>query len=180
MGRKITGHYNLANVSEGQDVVFLATGTGEAPHNAMISELLARKHTGRIVHAVCVRMLSDLGYRQTHQELARRYPQVRYLELTTREPFNLDRNASNYIGKQYIQDLITSGKLEQELGRSLDPQRTHVYLCGNPSMIGIPSNDDDGRRIYPQPAGVIELLEKRGFQADERGLTGSIHFEKYW
>lgn len=180
MGRKITGHYTLANVAEGQDVVFLATGTGEAPHNAMIAELLGRKHTGRIVHAVCVRMLSDLGYRDMHRELERRYPNFRYLELTTREPFNIDKKHPQYVGKQYIQDLITTGLLEQHLGRAIDPQHTHVYMCGNPAMIGIPSNDDDGKRVYPQPTGVIELLERRGFVADERGLTGGIHFEKYW
>ena len=180
LGRKITGHYTLDSVADGQDVVFLSTGTGEAPHNAMIAELLARKHGGRIIHAVCVRVLSDMGYRETHHELERKNPNFRYLELTTREPYNLDKQHPQYVGKQYIQDLITTGQLEQHLGRAIDPQHTHVFLCGNPAMIGIPSEDDEGRRTYPQPTGVIELLERRGFHADERGLTGSIHFEKYW
>lgn len=180
MGRKITGHYTLADVADGQDVVFLATGTGEAPHNAMLAELLARGHRGHIVHAVCVRLLTDLGYRETHDELQRRYPHYRHLELTTREPFNLDKQHPQYVGKQYIQDLLTRGTLDQLLGRALDPLHTHVFLCGNPAMIGIPTDDDEGRRTYPQPTGVIELLERRGFHTAERGSSGTIHFEKYW
>jgi ferredoxin--NADP+ reductase len=35
---------------------------------------------------------------------------------------------------------------------------------------------------YPQPAGVIEVLEKRGFRADVSAtkFKGNIHFEEYW
>ena len=45
-----------------------------------------------------------------------------------------------------------------------------MFLCGNPKMIGVPvKNKDDRRREYPQPPGVIEILEKRGFQADNAG-----------
>ena len=46
-------------------------------------------------------------------------------------------------------------------------------------MVGIPK-EEHGQRIYPQPTGVIELLERIGFQADGPGRPGNIHFEKYW
>jgi ferredoxin--NADP+ reductase len=39
-----------------------ATGTGEAPHNAMIAELLARHHAGPIVSAVGARNRAEPGY----------------------------------------------------------------------------------------------------------------------
>ena len=42
-------------------MLFLATGTGEAPHNYMLWELLRRGHTGRILSACCVRYRRDLG-----------------------------------------------------------------------------------------------------------------------
>lgn len=180
VGPKITGHYTLAHVADGQDAIFLATGTGEAPHNAMIAELLERGHTGRIVSAVCVRLRSDLAYRAIHEELERQWPDYRYLPLTTREPENIDQSRPDYIGKQYIQKLIESGRLETELGYALDPKRTHVFLCGNPAMIGIPHVNDDGSHSYPQPTGVIELLENRHFRVGDRGRPGNIHFEKYW
>jgi ferredoxin--NADP+ reductase len=158
------------------NVVFLATGTGEAPHNYMLWELLRRGHTGHILSACCVRYRRDLGYVATHEELMRRYPNYTYLSLTTRE-------ADTVKHKVYIQDLITSGQLEERLGAPLDPARTHVYLCGNPKMIGVPVKDrETGERSYPQPAGVIEILERRGFQADQAQpkVKGNIHFEEYW
>lgn len=180
VGPRITGHYTLAPVARGQDVLFLATGTGEAPHNAMIAELLDRGHTGRILSAVCVRRRTDLGYLAAHLALARQFPNYRYLPLTTREPANVDRTRPDYVGKQYLQILIESGRLESELGHSLEPARTHVFLCGNPGMIGIPDTEEDGSHVYPQPTGVIEVLERRGFHTDERGRPGNIHCEKYW
>lgn len=180
VGEKIVGHYTLSSVADGQDVIFFATGTGEAPHNAMIAELLLRKHTGRIVNAVCVRKRCDLAYLAVHEELERRFSNYRYLPLTTREPINLDRTLPDYVGKQYIQKLIESGQLEKELGHLLDARHAHVFLCGNPAMIGIPESDDEGNHFYPQPTGVIELLERRGFRSSERGEGGNIHFEKYW
>jgi len=79
--------------------------------------------------------------------------------------------------------LITSGQLESILKQALDPERTHVFLCGNPKMIGVPIKDrETGARMYPEPTGIIEILEKRGFRADQPQikLKGNIHFEEYW
>jgi ferredoxin/flavodoxin---NADP+ reductase len=176
MGEKITGHFTLDPVRLDDTVLFLATGTGEAPHNYMLWELLRREHPGRILSACCVRYRKDLGYLATHTELMRRYPNYMYLPLTTREAESKDH-------KVYIQDLITSGQLEERLGQALDPRRTHVYLCGNPKMIGVPEKDRaTGVRVYPQPPGVIEILEKRGFQTDlpSQKLKGNLHYEEYW
>lgn len=176
LGEKITGHYTLDVVKPDDTVVFLATGTGEAPHNYMLWDLLRRGHRGRILSACCVRYRRDLAYAATHAELMRRHPAYTYLSLTTREADSVNH-------KVYIQDLITSGQLEERLGQPLDPRRTHVFLCGNPKMIGVPDKDrDTGQRIYPAPPGVIEILEKRGFQPDQPHLKvkGNIHYEEYW
>ncbi len=176
MGEKIAGHYTLEHVKLTDNVVFLSTGTGEAPHNYMLWELLHNRHQGKILSACCVRYRRDLGYLSLHEELTRRYPAYKYLKLTTRE-------ANNVGQKVYIQDLITSGQLEQHLGDSLDPSRTHVYLCGNPKMIGVPNPDRaTGAVTFPEPLGVIEILSKRGFQMDQPSLKfkGNIHVEEYW
>ncbi|MBY0527718.1 MAG: ferredoxin--NADP reductase [Gemmataceae bacterium] len=176
MVEKITGHYTLDPVQPGDTVLFLSTGTGEAPHNYMIWELLHRGHTGRILSACCVRFKKDLAYLSTHEELMRRYPNYVFMGLTTRE-------ADTMTHKIYIQDLIASGQLEQQLGQPLDPAHTHVYLCGNPKMIGVPEKDKEtGVRSYPKPKGVIEILEQRGFKADQHQpkVPGNIHFEEYW
>jgi ferredoxin--NADP+ reductase len=176
LGEKITGHFTLDPVQPGDTVVFLSTGTGEAPHNYLTWELLRRGHQGRMLAACCVRYRRDLGYLAMQEQLMRRYPHYTYLRLTTRE-------ADTVGNKVYIQDLITSGQLEERLGQPLDPARTHVYLCGNPKMIGVPIVDRaSGAHQYPQPPGVVEILEKRQFRMDQPSvkLRGNIHFEEYW
>jgi ferredoxin--NADP+ reductase len=175
IGERIVGHYTTADVKPGDTVIFLGTGTGEAPHNYMTWGLLSKGHTGKILHACCVRYNRDLGYLPTHKALMKQYPNYQYLPLATREP--------DQTSKVYIQDAITSGELEERLGQKLDPASTHVYLCGNPKMIGVPFKDKEtGERKYPQPTGVIEVLEARGFQADyaPTKFKGNIHFEEYW
>jgi ferredoxin--NADP+ reductase len=85
--------------------------------------------------------------------------------------------------KVYIQDLIESRELDDHAGVKLDPATTHVFLCGNPKMIGVPVRDKEtGAATYPQPKGVIEVLEARGFRADvsSQKFRGNIHFEEYW
>jgi ferredoxin--NADP+ reductase len=174
LGEKFTGHYTLDAVGPDHDLLFLSTGTGEAPHNYMVWELLRRGHRGSIVTVCCTRYLQDLAYMPTHQQLMRAYPNYLHVSLTTREAVEGGR-------KVYIQDLIVSGELEGRTGRPLDPGHTHVFLCGNPSMIGIPHIDRaTGERRYPSPVGAVEILEQRGFQADQPRKPGNVHFEKYW
>ncbi|MGF1580218.1 MAG: ferredoxin--NADP reductase [Gemmataceae bacterium] len=175
MGEKITGHYTLEPVKPDDTVIFLSTGTGEAPHNYMTWSLLCNGHRGKILGACCVRYNRDLGYMETQEKLMARYPNYHYIPLTTRE--NPDQK------KVYIQDLIQSGTIEEKLSCSLDPETTHVYLCGNPKMIGVPEVDKEtGESRYPKDLGVVEILERKGFHRDNRAakIHGSIHFEEYW
>lgn len=173
------GRYTLGSVKPDEHVIFFATGTGEAPHNAMLGELLARGHHGRILNVVSVRNECDLGYLPTHRRVETLWSNYRYVPLTTREPRNLDSARADFVGKRRLQDCITSGRVAELLGQPFDPRTCHVFLCGNPAMVGIPK-EEHGRKIYPQPTGMIELLERAGFQSDQPGQPGNIHFEKYW
>ena len=172
MGRKFTGHYTLEGVKPEDNIVFLSTGTGEAPQNAMIAELLRQEHNARILDVVCVRHRSDLAYTEQHAVLVDRYPNYKYVTITTREPEDEGQ-------KVYIQDLITSGRIEQELDAPLDPDRTHVFLCGNPAMIGLPKWTEEGM-IFPDTLGVCQQLHEKGFTIDHRKERGNVHYEEYW
>jgi ferredoxin--NADP+ reductase len=180
-GPKVTGHYTLEAVRATDDVVFVATGTGEAPHNAMLAHLLARGHQGRLVAVTCTRFKRDLGYLETHRALERQFgdQKYRYLTLTTREPENLDASHAGYVGKRYLQEYFESGHFERDSGVKLDPTRAHFFLCGNPAMIGAPLRGSGGT-AFPSPKGMVEILVGRGFRPDEPGRLGNIHFEKYW
>ncbi len=175
IGEKITGMYTLDVVKPTDNVIFFGTGTGEAPHNYMAWDLLHRGHAGKILSASCVRYSRDLGYLDTHHILMNQFPNYKYLPLTTRE--------ATVTKKVYIQDVIAGGDLEEQLGAPLDPACTHVFLCGNPKMIGVPARDKlTNERTYPVPTGVIEILESRGFKADISAVKfkGNVHFEEYW
>jgi ferredoxin--NADP+ reductase len=82
--------------------------------------------------------------------------------------------------KRYVQDVIVDGTLAGLLGGVLDPTDTHVYACGNPAMIGLPTIDGDGLVTYPEVVGACQLLLEMGFTLDHRGVAGNIHYEEYW
>ena len=171
VGPRVVGRYTLAAITDpGTTVVFLSTGTGEAPHNAMVAELLRKGHAGPIVSVVSVRYAADLAYLETQRRLEDRFPNYHYLPLVTRDP---------EVEKLYVQDLIRRDLLAERFGVELDPNRTHVYLCGNPAMIGLPQWDGD-RPVFPEPEGACELLTGRGFDVDRHGYVGNVHTEKYW
>jgi ferredoxin--NADP+ reductase len=172
LGPKVAGRYTLDSVTDPEStVLFLATGTGEAPHNAMVVELLRKGHVGPIVSAVSVRQWADLGYVDKHRRLEHRFANYHYLPIPTREPDT---------PKRYIQDLITGDAFGQDCGVELDPASTHVFLCGNPAMIGLPENGDDGAPTFPETTGVVQLLVERGFTLDRRKQPGNVHYEEYW
>lgn len=171
LGPKVAGRYTLGPVVDPlTTVLFFSTGTGEAPHNAMVLELLRKGHRGPILSAVSTRQWADLGYMAKHRILEEHYPNYHYCPMPTREPD---------VPKQYIQDLVGGDDLTSRFGIPLDPSDTHVFLCGNPAMIGLPEEADGGER-FPEVTGVVELLTKRGFTLDHRKQRGNIYFEEYW
>ncbi len=172
LGPKVAGRYTLASVRNPEGaVVLLSTGTGEAPHNGMVVELLSRGHTGPIVSAVSVRQWADLGYMEKNQRLAERFPNYTYIPLPTRE---------SDVPKRYIQDVISDGTITEAVGGSLDPESAHIFLCGNPSMIGLPEAGDDGEMVFPETTGAVEILSGLGFVRDHREQPGTLHVEEYW
>ena len=165
-------------------ILFGATGTGEAPHNAMIWKLLREGYEGRITSIVCDRYRRDLAYEDLNVVLQDMYKNYTYIWLTTREAENLEN-------KMYVQDLIMTGQLEDRIGEKLNPETMEFYLCGNDAMIGIPKIDRNTKeKVYPRDPksdkpGVIEALEtQHGFEMDPLSRAskerGNIHFEKWY
>jgi ferredoxin--NADP+ reductase len=164
------GEYLLDPMKPGENVLFLATGTGEAPHNMMIWDLLRRGHPGRVASVVSARGRADLAYEAVHRRLAELFPRYRYTGFSTRDP--------DSEGK-HIQDHLADETLETMAGFPPDPETTRVYLCGNPGLIG-PPRLLSGKRVFPESKGMVELLEERGFNADPRRGPVTVHYERYW
>ncbi|TWT49330.1 Ferredoxin--NADP reductase [Rubripirellula amarantea] len=177
IAKKIVGHYVAHDIGPDDTVLMVGTGTGEAPHNAMAASLLSQDHQGRIIHVTSVRQRKDLAYLRQHETLSKHFPQYSYFPLTTRDPENLNTSHPKFVGKQYVQELFRSGRLAELAGVDLSPKNTHVFLCGNPAMIGYAP---PGAPPLTQP-GMIQVLIEAGFTDDHnQSGPGVIRFEKYW
>ncbi|MBI2880476.1 MAG: hypothetical protein HYY21_02750 [Candidatus Tectomicrobia bacterium] len=181
MDGKPKGAYTLAleDLSRGKHLVFASIGTGEAPHNAMIWKLLREGYAGRITSIASVERKADLAYLETHKKLERLFSDYRYAGLAEGE------------GDPGVQEFVSGGAFEKEIGERLDSGRMSFFLCGSDALIGVPSIDRETRqKIYPKdPAtgqgGLIEILEtKYGFALDPMskasGERGNIHYERWY
>jgi len=180
MGPVAHGNYAAVPVQPDQNLLFVGSGTGEAPHNAIVTERLRTGHRGRIAVVTSVRLRRDLAYMEQHRQLEDRFDNYRYVPVTTREPENLEPAHPGYVGRKHIQELYATGELFERIGWEPSPDDTHVYLCGNPAMIGAPHHDRTGHFVFPEPPGMVELLLHHGFRLDHPRRPGNVHFEKYW
>ena len=170
INEKVAGHYILEDIEENDDIIFLATGTGQAPHNTMLGTLLREGHKGRILLMECNRTFDMCGYSETLLNLAEKYENVFYKQLATREGNDRCR----------IQQFIQDGRIESEFDMKIKPDSTRVFLCGNPAMIGIPKFKD-GAVTYASEGGVVEMLvNEYGLSVHHGHTPGEIYFEKYW
>jgi ferredoxin--NADP+ reductase len=170
LSSKIAGHYLLEDIQPNDNILFLATGTGQAPHNTMMSQLLRNGHKGKILSIECNRTFAMCGYAETLKKLAAEYNNVDYLQLATREGNDRTR----------IQKFIAAGRVESEYGIKISPENTKVFLCGNPDMIGIPKFKGE-EIIFNTEGGAVELLVKNYGLSIHHGHTpGQIYYEKYW
>lgn len=150
--RKPQGFFTLRWLPPAKDLWLVATGTGLAPYVSMLraGEVLSRFERVVVVHGV--RQVADLSYRDEIQALARYVPAV------SREP-----NASG-VEHGRITTLLESGALERSAGLALDPERSHVMLCGNPQMI----------------EEVSALLAARGLRKHRQRKPGHVTAESFW
>ena len=172
IGKKGIGSYSLEHLrSEAETVVFLASGTGEAPHTQMIAELLSENRDINIVSAVSCRFEKDFAYREAYKKLEDENPNFFYYTTSTRETGK---------GKR-IQNLLAEGLLEEYCQLQFKPENTDFYLCGNPAMIGAPRySRKEQNWEWPHSHGVIPRLKDLGFTVEKLDEHPSVHYESYW
>jgi len=140
-----------------RELWLLATGTGLGPYLAMLrSGLLLEQHRAVVlVHSA--REERHLGHRAELEELASTSARFRYVPVVTRALGDGSRGAR-------MQALLASGELESRAGITLAPDRSHVMLCGNPTML----------------ADVGEALAARGLVKHRGRSPGHVTSEAYW
>ena len=161
LGPKIKGMFTLDDVPEDKDVVLVSTGTGLAPYMSMLRSKLPCGSDRRFAVLHGARHSWDLGYRAELMMLTRVCPNFAYVPIISRP----GEEAAGWSGESgYVQDLWSRGALEAAWGRAPDPETTHVFLCGNPSMI----------------EHMVESLAGEGYVEHTRKTPGQVHVERYW
>lgn len=110
-----------------------------------------------LVHAA--RFARDLSYLPLMQQLEQRYNgKLRIQTVVSRE-----ESPGSLTGR--IPALIENGSLEAAVGLKIDPEDSHVMLCGNPQMVR------DTQQM---------LKEQRGMRKHLRRKPGHMTSEQYW
>jgi ferredoxin--NADP+ reductase len=152
------GFFTLEHVPVAQDLWLVASGTGLGPFMALVRDDATWERFEHVVLVHGVRHADDLGYRGELERLeTERGGRLRYLRYVTREQ-------ARSCERERVTVALESGNLERSAGRALDPDSSHLMLCGNPAMI------DD----------MQALLGTRGMRRHRSRKPGHITVESYW
>ena len=158
---KVSGLFTLDDVPMDQNILLISTGTGLAPYMSMLRSHLTCGEPRRFAVIHGARHSWDLGYRSELMTLHRMCSNFTYLATISRP----EEEPVPWSGETgYIQDVWRRRVLEEHLEFRASPEDTHIFLCGNPSMI----------------VEMEELLSERGFKEHKRNDPGEIHVERYW
>lgn len=162
IGRKPTGTLVLDGLRPGKRLYMLGTGTGLAPWLSLARDPEVYDRFDEVIVTHTVREIGDLNYRELFEsELPNDEilgeligGKLRYYPTVTREPFRTNGR---------ITDLITSGKLFEDLGvPPLDPKVDRLMLCGGPSVL----------------ADLKQILLDRGYEEGSVASPGDFVLEK--
>lgn len=160
MGKKITGMFTLSSVDDSNNLILVGTGTGVAPYMSMIrSDLLRGKRKITVLHGAANSW--DLGYSSELRLLESMFDNFSYIP-TILMP---DNEPTAWKGQtDFVQNILEKGMVEEKWGASVEPDNTHLFLCGNPNMID----------------SVVEVMGKKGFSEHSRkNPEGQIHVERF-
>jgi ferredoxin--NADP+ reductase len=161
MGAKATGMFTFARVPRDKHVILVATGTGLAPYMSMLRSEVACGGAQKVAVLHGARYSWDLAYRTELISLSRLCPNISYLPVVSQK-----EDDPTWVGLTgFLQDVLFSGEVERCAGIPLDPEQTHVFLCGNPLMVD---------------AAKARLVAERGYAPDQKKEIGTIHLEEYW
>lgn len=152
------GFFVLREVPECEEMWMLGTGTGIAPFFSILNTDEPWQRLKKIVLVHAVRTLADLRYQEMVNSLKEKYgDRFLFQAFVSREVVEETINGR-------IPGTIEDGSLEERVGLQLDPDKSHIMLCGNPDMV----------------KDSVEILKARGFAKNRRRTPGHITVENYW
>ncbi|MBT3253243.1 MAG: ferredoxin--NADP reductase [Candidatus Marinimicrobia bacterium] len=161
LSKKFSGVFTLEMTEPSSNIIMLGTGTGLAPYMSMLREDLPCNSDRKYIIVHGARHSWDLGYRSELNTIANVCSNFTYIPAITRP--NLEH--IEWGGESgYIQELWERKVIQTKSGLEPTPENTHIFLCGNPSMIDT----------------MVEVLELEGYKEHSKKSPGQIHLERYW
>jgi ferredoxin--NADP+ reductase len=156
---KAQGFFTLKWVPPAAELWLVATGTGLGPFLSLLGDGELWERFERVVLVHGVREARHLAHRDELVALAEaRGPRFSFVPVLSREA----AERGELTGR--VTTLLADGSLERAAGTRLDPERSHLMLCGNPLMI----------------EEMTLRLGERGLRKHRVRAPGHITVEKYW
>ncbi|QCI20116.1 MAG: FAD-binding oxidoreductase [Buchnera aphidicola (Brevicoryne brassicae)] len=154
------GFFTIDEIPDCETLWMFATGTGIGPYCSILKEeknIINRFDHIVLIHAV--RYQNELVYLPLMQKLYEQYKgKLKIQTIISRE-----ENRNSLTGR--IPFLLNNQKLEKKIGLSINPQTSHVMLCGNPLMV------KDTYHFLKNNRNMIKHLRRK---------KGNITMENYW
>lgn len=171
-GSKIVGYYTASHVPMGtSSVLVIGSTTAESANNALINHLLRERRDLRIGHVTAGPEGWESLYRAEHEFLMARGFAYRYHTVCGSSCRLIEARLASWLHDPEV--------AMAELGCVLRPEATHVFLCGDPTMIGAPKKKGGWQYETPDH-GLMALLRGAGFSLCTRFARGQVDYETYW
>ncbi|MDX7986432.1 ferredoxin--NADP(+) reductase [Xenorhabdus sp. 12] len=153
------GFFVLDEIPDCQTLWMLSTGTGIGPYLSILQQGKDLERFENLVLVHAARWGDDLSYLPIMQKLEEKFQgKLRIQAVVSREKW-----PNSLMGR--IPALIENGELEAAVGLPMQPENSHVMLCGNPQMVR------DTQQL---------LKEQRSMAKHLRRKPGHITSEQYW
>ena len=158
IGPKGNGFLILNEIPITENIWMLATGTAIGPYLSILKTKDSWTKFKKVVLVHAVRYEKELTYQDTIRDIKDQYgDRFIYISYVSREETNTSL-------KGRIPKDIGNGVLEKEANIPMNPNNTHVMICGNPAML----------------KDTTVELKKIGLKKHRRSSPGHITTENYW
>jgi ferredoxin/flavodoxin---NADP+ reductase len=161
MRPKISGMFTLDEIPKESNLIFIGTGTGIAPYMSMIRTFIRPDDNRSLTVIHGARHSWDLGYSSELSTLNNMLPNFHYIPAITRPESEVIKWGGT---TGYIQEIWQSGIADSNWGTKASPDNTHIFLCGNPTMV----------------EEMAALLASEGYPEHKKREPGLVHLERYW
>ena len=153
------GNLRPARVAGGKTLWLLATGSGLAPFLSIVHDPATWQTWEDVVIVESVRTLEEAA--PARELMEETFPgELTVVVATTRE--EEEERRGDLSGR--ITQLLTSGELEEHVGKRITPEDARIILCGNPEFI----------------EAARAILKERGLTSPRFGKPGQLLVESFW